>query len=274
MKQKIISLIKLLDDDNPVVVQSVMAELLRHEQEVIPLLAEHQESDNSRLRMRIHQLQSIMTTRRRRSSFGNLLRKKHLKLIDGLIAVHLQWYDNDSERSLFKLWREILKTAKRYKPETIEQLSYFMRKCGFSVIAEDEIQADHYCLGPVLEDQEGADFILCAIALEIAAVWGLELRIVRVVGNFALVDTDGQALVPKNNWQLMSRITIQNCDFWDNVKILKLASSMLFLHAVSSDSFRYVHTIGHSLSSLIDEDASDFFPYPYAPTSDPDEPEE
>lgn len=263
MNQKLASLIKLLDDENPDVAHSVMAELLRHESDIAPLLAEHQESDNPRLRKRIHQLQAIMTVRRRRRSFGELLRQPNLSLIRGLMAVHLQWYDNDSERSLVKLWQELLKTTRRYKPETLERLSYFMRKCGFSVVADDEVQADHYCLGPVLEDQEGADFILCAIAMEIAAAWKFETRIVRILGNFVLIDADGQALTPKNNWQLMPRITLANCESWDTVKILKLASSMLFLYAVGSDSFRYVHTIGGSLASLSDDDDPDFLPYPY-----------
>jgi len=38
---------------------------------------------------------------------------------------------------------------------------------------------------------------------------------------------------------------------------------MLFLFAVSSDSFRYVSTIGESLVQLAGDDGIDFLPYPY-----------
>lgn len=263
MKKKLESLIKLLDDENSQIAQAAMSELLKHEDDIAEWLAQHQESENSLLRQRIHQLQSIITVRRRRRDFSKMLEDEDLSLLDGLVAVHLQWYDNDSERSIIKYWKQLLDAATRYNPENLEKLAYFMRKCGFSVAPEKEVQPDYFCLGPVLEDQLGADFILCAIALEIAAIWNLELKIARCMGKFVLVDGDGRILTPHNSWQLVQQHKTQIFDFWSRKQILKLASSMLFLFAVSSDSFRYVHTIGHTLASIADKKDLDFLPYPY-----------
>lgn len=263
MKKKIESLIKLLDDENENVVNSAMSELLKHENDIDKWLAMHQESGNSRLRKRIHQLQSIITMRRRRRDFARLLSQKDISLIDGLIAVHQQWYDNDSERSIKTMWNKLVENATRFAPDNLEKLAYFMRKCGFNSVDPDELQADYFCLGPILEEMTGADFILCAVGMEIAARWKLELKVARFVGKFALIDGSGKALFPYNGWQLLPHVVPAKCEFWTNKQILQLASSMLFLFAVSSDSFRYIHTIGHSIAGIIGEDDLGFLPYPY-----------
>ena len=263
MHNKIKSLINLLDDSNTEVVQEAMAELLKHEDEINEYLARHQESKNPELRKRIHQLQAIMIMRRRRESFAKLLNSKDLNLLDGLIAVHLQWYDNDSERFLEDLWERFFKASKRFAPKNISEIAYFMRKCGFQAAPTDELQADCFCMGPVLDDLVGADFILCALASQLAEKWGFELEIARVMNNFILIDKEGKVLSPANSWQLLSDIDSRQCEFWSKKQILELASTMLFSFAVSSNSFRYVHTIGHSLAKVLNEEKLDFLPYPY-----------
>ena len=263
MHNKFKSLISLLDDSNIEVVQEAMAELLKHETEINEYLAKHQESSNPELRKRIHQLQAIMIMRRRRESFARILNSDNFSLIDGLIAVHLQWYDNDSERFLEDLWERFFKASKRFAPKNISEIAYFMRKCGFEVAPSDELQADCFCLGPVLDDLVGADFILCAVASQLAEKWGFELEIIRVINDFLLIDKEGKALSPANSWQLISDVDTRKCEFWSKKQILELASTMLFSFAVSSNSFRYIHTIGHSLAKVLNEEKLDFLPYPY-----------
>ena len=263
MQNKLNSLISLLDDNNIEIVQEAMTELLKHEDEINEYLAKHQESTNPELRKRIHQLQAITIMRRRRESFAKLLNSKDLNLINGLIAVHLQWYDNDSERFLEDLWERFFMASKRFAPKNISEIAYFMRKCGFQVAPADELQADCFCMGPILDDLVGADFILCALASQLAEKWGLELEIVRAMNSFILIDKEGKALSPANSWQLLSDIDSQKCEFWSKKQILELASTMLFSFAVGSNSFRYVHTIGHSLAKVLNEEKLDFLPYPY-----------
>ena len=263
MQNKLKSLISLLDDSNIEIVHEAMSELLKHEDEINEYLAHHQESSNPELRKRVHQLQAIMIMRKRRESFAKILKSKNLNLIDGLIAVHLQWYDNDSERFLNELWERFFVASKRFAPKNIDETAYFMRKCGFEIAATDELQADSFCLGPILDDLVGADFILCALAAQLAKRWGFELEIIRVMNNFLLIDKNGKALSPANSWQLITDIDSKKCEFWSNKQILELASTMLFTFAVSSNSFRYVHTIGHSLAKVLDEEKLDFLPYPY-----------
>ena len=265
MEKKLKSLISLLDDNNNEVVQEAMAELLKHESEIGKYLATHQESSNPKLRKRIHQLQAIMIMRQRRESFAKLLHAKDLNMIDGLIAVHLQWYDNDSERFLLDLWERFFKASERFAPKSIKEIAYFMRKCGFEVASTDELRADCFCFGPVIDDLVGADFILCALASELAKKWGIELEIIRFMNQFLLINKQGEALSPANSWQLLAGVDSKKCEFWNKKQILELASTMLFSFAVSSNSFRYIHTIGSSLAKILGADKLDFLPYPYGP---------
>ena len=261
--KKIETLLKLLDDPSPQIAHSVMVELLKREDQLETFLAEHQETENLLLRKRIHQLQSIILLRRRRAEFAKILNDPDLSLIEGLMAVHVQWYDNDSKRSLEEIWVEFCKNAERSNPRDISELANFMRKNDFTVPAVTELHAEHYCIGPVLEERSGADFILIAIALIIGNRFNMELRIAKIVDDFMVVDRHGNGLSVRNNWQVLQNINIAQCEFWDNRKILKLAALMLFQYAVSSDSFRYISTIGHSMTGLDDDEPLDFLPYPY-----------
>ena len=90
-------LASLLDDPDESVAISAMAELLNREPELGDLPAELQESSNPLMRRRAHQLQSALTMIRRRRYLAALLRSNEINCLEGLIQIHLQWYDNDSE---------------------------------------------------------------------------------------------------------------------------------------------------------------------------------
>lgn len=262
MSEKIETLLKLLDDPGQHVAHSVMLELLKNEDILEPYLAEHQETDNELLRKRIHQLQSIIALRRCRTEFTEMLRSDP-PLIEGLIAVHLQWYDNDSKRALDEAWAEICGFAERSKPCDLRGLAHFMRKNDFTAPLDADVHAEHYCIGPVLEERTGADFILAAIACAIGNSFGQQLHVAKSVDDFIVVDHLGNGLTVRKNWQILPNINIAQCDFWNTQKILKLAALMLFQYAVSSDSFRYVSTIGHAMLGLDNDEPLDFLPYPY-----------
>ena len=93
-------LLSLLDDPSPEAGTGVLAELLRCGDAVLPYLAEFQESDDPVLRKRVHQLESILTVRRRRKEFLADLKAGPTDLVQGLIDVHLLWFDNDSRPAL------------------------------------------------------------------------------------------------------------------------------------------------------------------------------
>ena len=270
-KAEIASLLSLLDDENEEVAVNAMAELLYREEELGYALAELQEGENPLARRRAHQLQAAITLRRRRREFLRRLGAPRINLAEGLIEVHLQWYDNDSRPGLIKLWNDFQLEAHRCPLQTLENLSYFMRKSGFSAMPETTLHPEYYCIGPVIENHIGSAALLCGILLEIADP-SLPLKMVRVLGDFGLYDGDGRLLVPAHDWQICAAPGIEHCEFWSPRTLLKFASTNLFSAAVNSDSFRYVLTIAQALSGTGDDEALDYLPYPYHPSGeDPDE---
>ena len=263
------ALFKLLDDSEPTLVRPVMSKLLQYDPSVLEsYLAKLQESSDPLVRKRCHQLQAILLLRERRIFFSEMLNRSDMNLIDGLIEIHLQWYDNDSEPDLEELWGEFSEAAEGLELNSLEKVAYFMRRCSFALPQDNDFCAPElYCIGSVLEDRIGADILLCSIALVLAAENHLELRLIRLFGNFMLMDNNGRLLSPQNGWQLLSypqHNHDKECEFWDDSRmILKYVAGMVFLYAVGTDSFRYVHTIGHALSGLADGETLDFLPYPY-----------
>jgi hypothetical protein len=263
MNKKIVDLIKLLDDENQQSASIVMAELLCYESELDSVIQDLQESENIKLRRRIHQLQSILSTRRNRQSLAKRLGNKQTDLFDTLAELHFQWYDNDTKNTISQYWEALLENSKKYQPTTIEKLGCFMRKYGFRTSSKGNIEADFLCIGIVLEELVGADFIMCAIAQKLAIHWGLKLDIIYLIGDFALIDPKDQVLFPKNFWKLIPKIKKATFQKWDNKMILRMATSMLYLCAIATDSFRYVHSIGKCLANSSDIENLSALPYPY-----------
>jgi len=261
--KKIENLISLLDDDNASSAGMVMAELLSHGDEINGVLKNFQETDNANLRRRIHQLESIVLIRQRRKTTAARMRGLDTDIIAGLTELHLLWYDNDSESDILRDWEKLVENSRSLHPDSIEKLAVFMKRGGFAAAPKDELEADYYCLGIVLEEMTGADFVLCAIAARIAALWGLQLRVTNLFGDFALMDDEGKILFPKNNWKIFPQSKKGRIREWDSRMLLRLDASMLFTCALSADSFRYVNTTGGCLAKASGLDTLDFLPYPY-----------
>lgn len=259
------SLLSLLDDEDESIAVNAMAELLNREAELGEALAELQESSHPLLRRRGHQLQAAITLRWRRREFIRKLQALRVDLIDGLIDVHLQWYDNDSRPELESLWSDFRQEAARCPLHTLEELAYFMRKSGFTAQPETTLRPENYCIGPILENHTGSAALLAAIA---GAITPAPFRMVRVMGDFALYDGEGRLLVPAHDWQLCPAPGIGLCEFWDPRMLLRYASLTLFSCAVNSDSFRYVLTIAQALSGTTGDETLDYLPYPYCPADE------
>lgn len=263
-------LLSLLDDPDERVAVEAMGELLDREPELGETLAELQESSDPLLRRRSHQLQAAITVRRRRRSFLDLLYSPNLQLVDGLIEVHLQWFDNDARPFLEELWQKFRNRSADFMIQSLDSLSYFYHKLGMQAAPESTLVPENYCVGPILEHKVGASSILAAIGGELAAGSGCRVRLVRVLGEFALQDEAGALLFPGRGCQIERDPGKVNFEVWSQRKLLNYASLQLLSYAVNSDSFRYIQTIGQALSGAEDGAGLDFMPYPYFPADGDD----
>lgn len=259
------SLFKLLDDDDEQLVFQALSALLAHgDDELAPFIAEAQDNPAPQMRKHLHQLQSILALRRRRRAFAARLADPDTPLVDGLIEVHMQWFDNDNRADIEDEYREFLEEAAGFSPGTPETLAYYMRRSDFATPPLDDIIfPEHFTLGPVLETGRGSDALLCAVAKALAHEHGLELKIAHLTGDFVLAAPDGRFLSPASGWKIETGVRADGCSFFTNSRLLRYAMQCLFTYAVESDSFRYIHTLSCALTGLPAEQSLDFLPYPF-----------
>ena len=263
------SLLSLLNDDNEQAASLAMAELLRRdEKQLEPVLRKLQETPDHGLRKRIHQLQSTLFLRRRRKLLSVRLSSRKLRLMDGLFQLHLLWFDNDSPELLRRQWKKLLEETRNFRPDTLESLGMFMRKMNFQCAHKDDLEPEHLCIGAILDNSPGADFMLCAIALMIAGSIGLQLRITQSAEmDFILVDRQENVLIPVQEWTFVKNEGKHYAfQCWTVPMLLRYAAALLFTGAVAGDSFRYVYTIGSCLSGPSDSHLH--LPYPYGGTGE------
>ncbi len=263
-------MIALLDDPDERVAVVAMSELLFREAELGDVLATLQESTDPLLRRRSHQLQAAITLRQRRKHFLDVIYDENVSWPDGLIEVHLQWFDNDSRPDLEELWTRFRRDFGSF--ETLEELVYGFRRAGIQALPESTLTPESYCLGTVIEQHCGAPSLVCAMGMALAEQGKPELyQLVRVLGEFALRDRAGRLFFPGRGFQIENKPGPVNVERWDARALLNYALLQLMAYAVNSDSFRYIQTIGQALSGAEDGEPLDFLPYPYFPPFEDDD---
>ena len=257
------SLISLLDDEDEATAVEAMAELLYRGDEAAEKLAELQESPDPLLRRRVHQLESALTMRRRRSEFSRLLAMPRPDVGRVLVELHLQWFDNDPLPEIASRTAAFVLQGKSGAPQTLHDLAAYFRKCGITAERETTLRPENYCVGLALADRIGAA-VLWVLLGQLMLPESSSIRIVRHVEEFALYD-GRSLLLPERDWRIVRAPGGDELEAWDTRRALKFVSMMLFSAAVNSDSFRYVLTIGQAVSGLPDDEVLTYLPYPYRP---------
>jgi hypothetical protein len=244
------SLLNLLEDEDQHTAGMAMAELLDAPDHLDQVLPELQESGNLVLRRRSHQLQNILNVRRRRTRAGESLARHQPELLDGLLEMHMLWYDEDLEEEIMNLWRKLLEQVAEAKPDTPEGLARFLKHLGLTIGEAEECNPDHHCLGTVIEDLVGADYMVCALARLLAAEagWLGEVVVTQAWGFCLFERREGVLLVPGRNWRIKPKESARGIEPWSDEIVLRHAAAMLFLEAIRSDSPRYAYTIGTALA--------------------------
>lgn len=259
------NLLKLLDDDNEQSASIAMAELLQQDDPRLErILRSLQETSDAKLRRRIHQLQSAIIKRRNRRQLGEALERNEVSLLEGILRLHLLWFDNDTRGEISDQWNDFLaEIGKRSCSTPRRLLLHLQKKFTCSPSFMEDMNADQICIGTILEDGFATDFMCCIIAKLAGEHFNMPFDVVRFQGEFVLL-RDGTLYSPSHQWGEMPNPE-PGIHIWRTEELLSLVSAMLFSCAVSSDSFRYIYTIGscmlHNRSDL------KFLPYPYGGTT-------
>ena len=265
-------LASLLDDEDESVAVNAMAELLLRESELGSLPGELQEHPDPLMRRRAHQLQAALTYRRRRREFAAMLRAPEVNYIAGLIALHMQWYDNDSLPAITEKVAMFLHSMGNRSVFSLDDIAYQMHRAELIAECETTLRPENYCIGTILANRAGSAAILSGLGRELAAS-PEDFRIVRALGDFAIYDGE-RLLIGGRDWRIAPAPGIRDLEFWEPRSILALAADLLFGSAVNSDSFRYVLTLAQAMSGEEDDYPLSFLPYPYRPGAGEDDPDD
>lgn len=259
-------LLDLMEDENEQTASLAMAELLRSGRPELlnRRLSELQESARPGLRRRVHQLESAIGARIRRSFLAEGFRRNNLYLLDGAIRLHLCWFDNDRYENVAAQWNDLKDDLFDAQPPDLTAVGEFMLNRGLCTPgSRDDIDPEHYCIGAVIDDTPGSDLLLSLICAQLTVGSPLELRVVRRGLDFGVADRKGNQLFPSENWRAVPArrgTAIQTVPDGD---ILRMIASVLFFCAVSSHGFRYAYTLGSVLAAALGQESLDFLPYPY-----------
>ncbi|MBR3709296.1 MAG: hypothetical protein IKM17_09830 [Lentisphaeria bacterium] len=262
-------LMELLDDDNEQSVQLAMAALLKSDDASLDsCLSELQQSRSARLRKRVRQLETALKARRNRSKLE--MRLKRSSLLEGCVQLHLCWFDNDQAELVYKQWNDLLADYRIRcggRP-SLASAADFMAKKEFHAPMNDDLAADFYCLGIVLEDKYGSDLLLAIITAELLRAGGVSCAVARYADDFCVMDRAGNLVLPAYDWRYCGHDELNNMypEIVADPQLLRYLGAMLLTCAVGSDSYRYVYTIGRTISTFLGQmpDCGNaFLPYPY-----------
>lgn len=252
----------LLDDEDENVAINVIAALLDRQDELGDLPARLQESSNELVRKRAHQLQAAITFRKRRQDFYALLEMDEPDFYEGLVLLHMLWFDRDSRINVRADLEKFVSESRRIPLVSLDDARSFMCRQGFGAELESTIHPENYCIGTILYQRSGAESLLIGLLKTLMAE-PEKFQIVRFCGEFALFDGKNTILLGQGDWRVCRISCTDDLEYFSLRDVLNCAGNMLFSSAVNTDSFRYVLTIAQALSGAHDNSILKECPYPY-----------
>ena len=260
---KLKSLVKLLEDEDSNTVTQAMAELLSMDKKINSVISVLQESSTGKIRRHAHQMQAVKKYRDKRTSFAAKLKNSDTDLLEGFAEIHLQWFDQDDIGEIYKSWGEFLSTTSEWLPDSLKKIGKMMKEMGFKTPDAEEFFPEYFCIGAIIDETLGADFILCSIAKLAGEFHGFNTKIVNTPLGFGLCDSEGMMLFPSKDWMTCIVKNHSNFETWTNSMVLRQTAAMLFLSLMTMQNFRYAYSIGKCLLDAGNEDISKILSYPF-----------
>ncbi len=261
IKKKIKSLITLLEDEDSQTASQAMAELLSMGK-INSVISSLQESNTPRMRMRVHQMQAVLGSRKSRATFAKKLKNCDTDLFEGLTEMHMQWFDQDSLDEIYDSCGKFLSSTSEYQPDSLKKLGKMMKDFGYKTPGSEEFFPEYFCIGAVIDEFIGTDFILCSLAKLAADFHGIRVSIAFTPFGFGLCDQSGLMVFPSKDWMTCIVKNHDSFEVWSNSKILRLTAAMMFFSSMMMQNFRYAYSAVSCLCEPGKEDISKILPYP------------
>jgi hypothetical protein len=199
-KTKINALLNLLEDDDSHVSALAMEQLLLLDNGADDVVREFQESPSPVLRSRIHQLDNLLTLRRRRRSFIARAKGSDLSLLEGLSLINYQYNPKISVETVRRSFESICEKAPVFTSST--QLAAYLHKDGFALNAENYLASELYLLDEILEHRQGAPVMLCCIAKCLADHCNWPVSVILYKGRHCLIDKNRNLIETWDSWRV------------------------------------------------------------------------
>lgn len=262
------ALLSLLQDDNIRVASLAMEQFLNLGTDAEETLAEYQESNDPKLRRRIHQLSGILLRRRFRLEFLNSVKNENICVWNGIVQIN-QLFDPQCNTAAVEREMKMMSDTFKSAGSTTAHIATTMRENEFIVPDEDTLDVDLYLIERVLGTKYGCPALLCPLAHQIGKLAGWRSSIVLYEGRFCLMDGDNLLIDPTNGWHI-ARVgeleRIHPCgrkDLWLGVL------AQLMLVTLVEGNLRDIYHFGDLLTRLDDEDI-DSLPFPLGEEDKPE----
>jgi len=228
------------------------------------VVREFQESSSPILRNRIHQLDNMLTLRRRRRSFITKAKSGNLSLFEGLALINYQFNPRVGADAMRRRFEDICRQAPNFSTST--QLAKYFHKDGFSLHSENYLASDLYLIDEVLEHRYGAPVILCCLAKCLADHCSWPVSIILYKGRHCLLDKKRNLVETWDSWRvtkLPDDEPVCHCskpDIWLSVL------SQLFLAALQEGQIQAVYRVSSILAEFCGSNF-DSMPYPLGQTT-------
>jgi hypothetical protein len=258
-KTKINALLNLLEDEDNHVSALAMEQLLLMDNGADDVVREFQESPSPVLRSRIHQLDNLLTLRRRRRSFIARAKGEGLGLFEGLSLIGYQYNPRMSVEAVKRRFETICKDAPSFTSST--QLAAYFHDGGFALSAENYLASELYLLDEVLEHRYGAPVMLCCIAKCLADHCSWPVSVILYKGRHCLIDKNRNLIETWDSWRvtkLPAGEQVCHCsksDLW--LSIL----SQLFLASLQEGQIQAVYRVSSILAEFCGG-SFDMLPFP------------
>jgi hypothetical protein len=175
----------------------------------------------------------------------------------------LQWFDQDDIGEVYKSWGKFLSSTSEWQPDSLKKIGKMMKEMGYQTPNVEEIFPEYFCIGAVIDETLGADFMLCSIAKLAGEFHGFKGKIVHTPLGFGLCDSEGQMLFPSKDWMTCIVKNHSKFETWTNSMILRQTASMIFLSSMTMQNFRYAYSIGKCLIDSGKDDIAKILPFPF-----------
>ncbi len=265
MKGRIKTLVKLLEDDDIHTSAHAMSEILSKDRVAWRVIGSLQESSSGVIRKKAHQMQFAAASRARRRKLAARMAQRNLNLLKGLVELHLQWFDEDSEEYVVGEWTRFKDLSRNWDANSIENISEMMTNLGVETTPFGDLECVDYCVGEISATGRGADFILCAMARILSREQGWDPSIVATDAGFCLFDEKRRVgLFPAKEWTCAKCQINDNIRRWSDSMLLNLAASSMFFCSVVGGQIRYSYMIGSCIAESMDAgNLADILPYPF-----------